>query len=140
MLHCRRGDELEVHGLKWWTTGACLPSCAVAIFMGKTDPSAAPHRQQSMVLVPMDTPGGQRQSVDLFAFALIDVDVMFGVPNCIMQQVLCPIVLSMSLSGKYHHLPALLPVQVSQWCGLWRCLAMTQRRTATPRCETLQCT
>ncbi|KAG1679496.1 hypothetical protein FOA52_011095 [Chlamydomonas sp. UWO 241] len=44
-------------GLKWWTSGACDPRCKVAIFMGKTDPSAKPHAQQSMVLVPFDAPG-----------------------------------------------------------------------------------
>ncbi len=53
-----RDGQLEVHGLKWWTTGACSPNCRIAIFMGKTDAGAAPHRQQSMVLVPMDAPGG----------------------------------------------------------------------------------
>jgi hypothetical protein len=54
---CCRGGELELGGVKWWTTGACLPTCAICIFMGKTDAAAAPHRKQSMVLVPMDTPG-----------------------------------------------------------------------------------
>lgn len=48
---------LRLDGKKWWTTGACSPACRIAIFMGKTDSSAAPHRQQSMVLVPMDSPG-----------------------------------------------------------------------------------
>lgn len=56
-LKWRRGSDLELNGVKWWTTGACMPTCAICIFMGKTNPSAAPHRQQSMVLVPMDTPG-----------------------------------------------------------------------------------
>jgi alkylation response protein AidB-like acyl-CoA dehydrogenase len=54
---CCRGGELELSGDKWWTTGACLPTCAICIFMGKTDAAAAPHKQQSMVLVPMDAPG-----------------------------------------------------------------------------------
>src|SRR5207248_1849842 len=53
----RRGDEYVVNGRKWWTSGAGDPRCKIAIFMGMTDPSAAPHRQQSMILVPMDTPG-----------------------------------------------------------------------------------
>ena len=44
-------------GVKWWTSGAMDPRCRICIFMGKTDPAAAAHRQQSMVLVPMDTPG-----------------------------------------------------------------------------------
>ena len=53
----RDGDSYVINGHKWWTTGAGDPRCAIAIFMGKTDPAAARHKQQSMVLVPMDTPG-----------------------------------------------------------------------------------
>ncbi len=53
----RRGDEYVIDGHKWWTSGAGDPRCRVAIFMGKTDPAAARHRQQSMILVPMDSPG-----------------------------------------------------------------------------------
>ena len=46
-----------IDGRKWWTSGAGDPRCKIAIFMGKTDPSAPPHKQQSMILVPMDVPG-----------------------------------------------------------------------------------
>jgi acyl-CoA dehydrogenase len=53
----REGNEYVLNGRKWWTSGAGDPRCKVAIFLGKTDPAAPPHRQQSMVLVPMDTPG-----------------------------------------------------------------------------------
>ncbi|MBM7365800.1 acyl-CoA dehydrogenase family protein [Gordonia hydrophobica] len=53
----RDGDEYVITGRKWWTSGAADPRCRVLVVMGKTDPSAATHRQQSMVLVPMDTPG-----------------------------------------------------------------------------------
>lgn len=53
----RDGDEYVITGRKWWTSGAMDPRCAVLIVMGKTDPEAAPHRQQTMVLVPRDTPG-----------------------------------------------------------------------------------
>ncbi len=54
----RDGDHYVINGRKWWTTGAPDPRCKIAIFMGKTDPSNPDrHRQQSMVLVPMDTPG-----------------------------------------------------------------------------------
>ena len=53
----RHGDEYVINGRKWWTSGAGDPRCKIAIFMGKTDPSAATHQQQSMILVPMDTPG-----------------------------------------------------------------------------------
>ena len=51
------GDEYILNGRKWWSTGAGDARCKLSIFMGKTDPSAAKHLQQSMVLVPMDTPG-----------------------------------------------------------------------------------
>jgi acyl-CoA dehydrogenase len=53
----RDGDSYVVTGRKWWITGAMNPDCAVFIVMGKTDPSAERHRQQSMILVPRDTPG-----------------------------------------------------------------------------------
>jgi acyl-CoA dehydrogenase len=51
------GDDYVINGRKWWITGAPDPRCKIAILMGKTDPNAEKHRQQSMVLVPMDTPG-----------------------------------------------------------------------------------
>ncbi|MBF6618856.1 MAG: acyl-CoA dehydrogenase family protein [Patulibacter sp.] len=53
----RDGDEYLINGRKWWTTGALHPNLDVFIVMGKTDPHADRHRQQSMVLVPADTPG-----------------------------------------------------------------------------------
>ncbi|MFD6097079.1 acyl-CoA dehydrogenase family protein [Nocardiopsis flavescens] len=53
----RDGDEYVVNGRKWFITGALDPRCAVFIVMGKTDPGADRHRQQSMILVPRDTPG-----------------------------------------------------------------------------------
>ena len=53
----RDGNEYVINGRKWWTSGAGDPRCKIAIFMGKTDPSAATHKQQSMILVPMDAPG-----------------------------------------------------------------------------------
>ena len=53
----RDGDVYVVNGRKWWTTGAADPRCRVLIVMGKTDPTAERYRQQSMVLVPLDTPG-----------------------------------------------------------------------------------
>jgi len=53
----RDGDSYVVDGRKWWTTGLADPRCRVLIVMGKTDPTAERHRQQSMVLVPVDTPG-----------------------------------------------------------------------------------
>ncbi len=51
------GDEYVINGRKWWSSGGMDPHCKIAIVMGKTDPDAPRHQQQSMVLVPMDTPG-----------------------------------------------------------------------------------
>jgi acyl-CoA dehydrogenase len=53
----RDGDHYVINARKWWTSGAGDPRCAIYIFMGKTDPSAPRHAQQSMILVPADTPG-----------------------------------------------------------------------------------
>jgi acyl-CoA dehydrogenase len=53
----RDGGEYVINGHKWWSSGAGDPRCKVAIFMGKTDPAAPKHKQQSMIVVPMDTPG-----------------------------------------------------------------------------------
>jgi acyl-CoA dehydrogenase len=53
----RDGDELVLNGRKWWTSGAMHPNCRILIVMGKTDPEAHVYGQQSMVLVPLDTPG-----------------------------------------------------------------------------------
>jgi acyl-CoA dehydrogenase len=53
----RDGDDYVVNGRKWWTTGVLDPRCRVLIVMGKTDVGASVHRQQSMILVPVDTPG-----------------------------------------------------------------------------------
>ncbi|RCW39550.1 acyl-CoA dehydrogenase [Halopolyspora algeriensis] len=53
----RDGDEYVINGRKWWSSGAMNPNCRILIVMGKTDPDAERHRQQSMILVPTDTPG-----------------------------------------------------------------------------------
>jgi alkylation response protein AidB-like acyl-CoA dehydrogenase len=53
----RDGDEYVINGRKWWSSGAGDPRCKVAILMGKTDKGADKHRQQSMVLMPLDAPG-----------------------------------------------------------------------------------
>ena len=53
----RDGDEYVINGRKWWATGAPDPRCRIMIVMGKSDPAAERHKQQSMILVPMDTPG-----------------------------------------------------------------------------------
>ena len=53
----REGDEYVINGTKWWSSGALNEHCKIAIVMGKTDPDAPKHLQQSMILVPLDTPG-----------------------------------------------------------------------------------
>jgi len=53
----RDGDEYVINGHKWWTSGIGDPRCKILIVMGKTDPDAETYRQQSMILVPRDTPG-----------------------------------------------------------------------------------
>ena len=53
----RDGGDYVINGRKWWISGAGDPRCKLAIFMGKTDPAAPRHRQQSMIVVPMDAPG-----------------------------------------------------------------------------------
>ncbi|PYT31134.1 MAG: acyl-CoA dehydrogenase [Acidobacteria bacterium] len=53
----RQGGDYVLNGRKWWSSGAGDPRCKIAIFMGKTDPSAPRHQQQSMILVPLDAPG-----------------------------------------------------------------------------------
>jgi acyl-CoA dehydrogenase len=53
----RDGDHYVINGRKWWSSGASDPRCKVLIVMGKTDPDGPPHRQQSMILVPIATPG-----------------------------------------------------------------------------------
>ena len=70
----RDGDEYVINGRKWYTTGATDPRCKIIIFMGKTDPDADTYRQQSMILVPKDTPGVTVQrSIPVFGF--------YGVPD-----------------------------------------------------------
>jgi acyl-CoA dehydrogenase len=65
----RDGGDYIINGRKWWTSGAGDPRCRVAIFMGRSNPDAPRHRQQSMILVPMNTPGVQiRRMVSVFGF------------------------------------------------------------------------
>ena len=59
-IECRiekSGNEYVINGRKWWSSGAGDPRCKIAIVMGKTNPEASKHEQQSMILVPLDTPG-----------------------------------------------------------------------------------
>ncbi|KWW98025.1 acyl-CoA dehydrogenase [Carbonactinospora thermoautotrophica] len=65
----RDGDSYVINGRKWWSTGAMSPRCELFIVMGKTDPHAERHRQQSMILVPRDTPGVEvKRGLRVFGF------------------------------------------------------------------------
>ena len=65
----RDGDSYVIDGRKWWTSGAGDPRCRLYIVMGKTDPDAPRHTQQSMILVPADTPGVQvRRPLNVFGY------------------------------------------------------------------------
>jgi len=65
----RDGDSYILNGHKWWSSGAGDPRCKIAIFMGKTDPQAPRHKQQSMILVPLDSPGITiRRMVPVFGY------------------------------------------------------------------------
>jgi acyl-CoA dehydrogenase len=65
----RDGDEYVIDGRKWWTSGVMHPECRFLIVMGKTDPEAAPHSQQSQVIVPIDTDGVEIvRSLPVFGF------------------------------------------------------------------------
>jgi acyl-CoA dehydrogenase len=65
----RDGDKYVINGRKWWSSGAMDPACQILIVMGKTAPDADRHRQQSMILVPRDTPGVTvRRGMSLFGF------------------------------------------------------------------------
>jgi acyl-CoA dehydrogenase len=65
----RDGDEYVINGRKWWITGAMNPNCRVFVVMGKTDPEADRHRQQSMILVPREAPGlSIHRGMDVFGF------------------------------------------------------------------------
>jgi acyl-CoA dehydrogenase len=65
----RDGDEYVLNGRKWWTTNAMHPHCRILIVMGKTRPDAPTYEQQSMILVPLDTPGVERvRSLPVFGY------------------------------------------------------------------------
>ncbi|MCI0491286.1 MAG: acyl-CoA dehydrogenase [Blastocatellia bacterium] len=91
----REGDEYVLNGRKWWTSGAGDPRCKIAIFMGKTDPSAPKHKQQSMILVPMDAKGVQIERM-LTVFGYTDAphghgevnfeNVRVPVENCLLGE------------------------------------------------------
>jgi len=65
----RDGDSYVINGRKWWTSGVNDPRCEILIVMGKTDPDGPPHRQQSMILVPRNTPGVRvERNLPVFGF------------------------------------------------------------------------
>ncbi|RAG86643.1 acyl-CoA dehydrogenase [Streptacidiphilus pinicola] len=65
----RDGDSYVINGRKWWSSGAMSPECEIFVVMGRTDPNAEKHRQQSMILVPRDTPGVDvRRGMEVFGY------------------------------------------------------------------------
>ena len=65
----RRGDDYVINGRKWWSSGAMNPGCEILIVMGRTDDAAPSHKQQSMILVPRDTPGVEiRRGMTVFGY------------------------------------------------------------------------
>ena len=92
----RDGDHYVLNGRKWWITGAMNPNCRILIVMGKTDPDAERHRQQSMILVPRDTPGLEvRRAMHVLGYddhdhgghaELVFTDVRVPVENLIGQE------------------------------------------------------
>jgi acyl-CoA dehydrogenase len=83
----RDGDGYVVSGRKWWISGAGDPRCRIAIFMGRSNPDAPKHRQQSMMLVPMDTPGVQiKRMLPVFGFD----DAPHGHAEIVFDQVRVP--------------------------------------------------
>src|SRR5687767_8044843 len=84
----RDGDEYIVNGHKWWTSGAGDPRCRIAIFMGRSNPDAPRHQQQSMILVPMDTPGVRiKRMLPVFGFD----DAPHGHAEVLFDQVRVPV-------------------------------------------------
>ncbi len=83
----RDGGDYVISGRKWWISGAGDPRCRIAIFMGKTDPAAARHTQQSMILVPMDSPGVTiRRMLPVFGYD----DAPHGHAEIVFEQVRVP--------------------------------------------------
>lgn len=90
----RDGSEYVISGRKWFITGAADPRCEIMIVMGKTDPDAPTHRQQSMILVPMDTPGVEIvRHLPLFGYQeqhghseIVFTDVRVPVSNLIAEE------------------------------------------------------
>ena len=79
----RDGEEYVINGRKWWTSGAMELSCQICVFMGKTDTNAARHRQQSMVLVPFNTPGVTGWILKLDTEILIWLDLSIEAFDCV---------------------------------------------------------
>lgn len=84
----REGDEYVINGRKWWSSGAMDPRCRILIVMGKTDTTLERHRQQSMVLVPMDTPG---VTVLRPLYAMGSVDSPGGHAEVLLENVRVPV-------------------------------------------------
>ena len=84
----RDGAEYVINGRKWWSSGAGDPRCKIAIVMGKTDPNAAMHLQQSQILVPLDTPGVEiKRTLTVFGYD----DAPHGHADVVLKDVRVPV-------------------------------------------------
>jgi acyl-CoA dehydrogenase len=108
----RRGEAYVLNGRKWWTTGALHPNAQILIVMGKTDPAAPTYQQQSMVLVPLDTPGVTvLRSVPVFGYhdpeghgELLFEDVRVPVSNIVAGEGMGFLIAQARLGpGRIHH-------------------------------------
>ena len=91
------GDHYVINGRKWWSSGVGDPRCKIAILMGKTDPKAAKHQQQSQILVPLDTPGIKvEKMLPVFGFD----DAPHGHAQSLLDNVLVPKGNSLLVEGR----------------------------------------
>ena len=82
----RDGDEYVINGRKWWSSGVMDPRCKIAILMGKTNPDAPRHQQQSQILVPLETPGVTiKRHLPVFGFD----DAPHGHSEVLLENVSC---------------------------------------------------
>ena len=113
----REGGDYVINGRKWWTTGASGPRCKVLIVMGRTNPDAASYQQQSLVLVPVDTPGVNiLRSTPVFGWQdqyghceIVYDNVRVPVENCWAKRVL----------GSRSHRRGSAPVAFTTACVPW---------------------
>ncbi len=141
------GDHYVINGRKWWSSGVGDPRCKIAILMGKTDPNAARHQQQSQILVPLDTPGiTVEKMLPVFGFD----DAPHGHAQVLLENVRVP-KLRTSCSARAAASKSRRAVSVraasitacapsawpkrrwKRWCGGWRRAPRSARRSSSIR-------